>query len=59
MDVQILHMIDGAKKAEGMTVTELTEEELQAFKDAVADFRNELIDSYGEEACAAFGIVKE
>lgn len=46
-------------KAEGMTVTELTEEELQAFKDAVADFRNELIDSYGEEACAAFGIVKE
>lgn len=40
----------------GMTVTELTEEELRAFKDVVADFRNEMIESYGQEACAAFGI---
>ncbi len=43
----------------GMTVTRLTDEELQAFKDAVKDFRNEMIDSYGEDRCKAFGIEKE
>ena len=39
-----------------MQVDVLTEEQLQAFKDAVADTVAELKVSYGEEACAAFGI---
>ena len=41
---------------EGMQVDILTEEQLQAFKEAVADVTAELKQSYGEEACAAFGI---
>ena len=41
---------------EGMQVEILTEDQLQAFKDAVADVTAELKQSYGEEACAAFGI---
>ncbi len=40
----------------GMQVDVLTEEQLQAFKDAVADVSDELKAEYGEEACAAFGI---
>lgn len=40
----------------GMQVDVLTEEQLQAFKDAVADVSAELKAEYGEEACAAFGI---
>lgn len=46
-------------REKGMTVTELSEEELQPFKEEVNDFRNKMIDSYGEEACEAFGITKE
>ena len=42
---------------EGMQVEILTEDQLQAFKDAVADVTAELKQSYGEEACAAFGRV--
>ena len=41
---------------EGMQVEILTEDQLQAFKDAVADVTAELKQDYGEEACAAFGI---
>ena len=44
---------------EGMQVEILTEDQLQAFKDAVADVTAELKQSYGEEACAAFGSIKE
>ena len=40
----------------GMQVDVLTEEQLHAFKDAVADVSAELKAEYGEEACAAFGI---
>lgn len=40
----------------GMTVTELTEEELEAFKEAVQPVREKFMDKYGEEACAAFQI---
>lgn len=48
-------LIEGFR-ASGMQVDILTEEQLQAFKDAVADVTAELKASYGEEACAAFGI---
>lgn len=41
---------------EGMQVDILTEEQLQAFKDAVAELTTELKADYGEDACAAFGI---
>ena len=41
---------------EGMQVDILTEEQLQAFKDAVAELTAELKADYGEDACAAFGI---
>jgi tripartite ATP-independent transporter DctP family solute receptor len=46
-------------EAKGMKVTQLSEEELQAFKNVVNDFRNKMIDKYGTEACSAFGIEKE
>lgn len=48
-------LIQGFRDA-GMQVDVLTEEQLQAFKDAVADVSAELKAGYGEEACAAFGI---
>ena len=40
----------------GMQVDILTEDELQAFKDAVAGVTADLKAEYGEDACAAFGI---
>lgn len=40
----------------GMTVTELTAEELEAFKQAVQPVRQKFMEKYGEEACAAFQI---
>lgn len=46
-------------RAGGMIVTEPTEEEIAAFRAQVTDTKNKLIDTYGEEACSAFGIVKE
>ena len=48
-------LIQGFKDA-GMQVEILTEEQLQAFKDAVADVSAELKAEYGADACAAFGI---
>ena len=40
----------------GMQVDILTEDQLQAFKDAVAGVTADLKTEYGEDACAAFGI---
>ena len=40
----------------GVTVTELTEEELQVFKEAVQPVREKFMNKYGEEACEAFQI---
>lgn len=40
----------------GMTVTELTPEELEAFKTAVQPVREKFMTKYGEEACRAFQI---
>lgn len=40
----------------GMTVTELTEEELAVFKQAVDPVRQKFMEKYGEEACTAFQI---
>lgn len=48
-------LIQGFQDA-GMQVDILTEEQLQAFKDAVSDVTAELKAQYGEAACAAFGI---
>ena len=43
-------------KEEGMTVTYPTDEEMAAFEEAIADFKVEMIEYFGEDACAAFGI---
>lgn len=40
----------------GVTVTTLTAEQLQAFKDIVEPVQQTLAAAYGEEACAAFGL---
>ncbi|MCD8334384.1 MAG: DctP family TRAP transporter solute-binding subunit [Clostridiales bacterium] len=42
----------------GMTITYLTEEEKAVFEDAIADWKDSMIDYFGEDACAAFNITK-
>lgn len=42
----------------GVTITELTEEEHQAFVDAAQPAREYFIEKFGEEACAAWGLTK-
>lgn len=46
-------------RSEGMTVTELTEEELDAFKEEISGVKQEFIEKYGEKACEAFRIESE
>ena len=46
-------------EAEGMNVTELTEEELDAFKESISGMKQEFIKKYGEKACEAFDIEEE
>ncbi|WP_104803843.1 DctP family TRAP transporter solute-binding subunit [Blautia marasmi] len=46
-------------KSEGMTVTELNAEELDAFKEEIRGVKQEFIDKYGEKACKAFRIESE
>ena len=55
LEAEESQLVEGFRE-KGMQVKELSAEELQAFKDAVADTRQGFIDSYGEEACSAFGI---
>ena len=43
----------------GCEVYELSPEEVEVFKAAVADVTAEYAAQYGEDACAAFGIVVE
>ena len=43
-------------EAAGMTITYLTEEEQAAFDEAIAPFKAEMIEYFGADACAAFGI---
>ncbi len=43
-------------EAAGMTITYLTEEENQAFADAISAWKGEMIETFGTEACDAFGI---
>lgn len=43
-------------EAGGMTITYLTDEEQAAFEDYIADFKQEMIEYFGADACAAFGI---
>lgn len=43
----------------GMTVTEPTKEEMAVFHEAMKETKQKLIEQYGEEACAAFGIKAE
>ena len=59
---QIVSSMDTIKEqfiASGNEVYELSDEEIQVFKDAVADVTREYAAQYGEEACAAFDIVVE
>ena len=42
----------------GMTITYLTDEQKADFADAIADWKADMIDSFGKEACDAFGITK-
>ena len=43
-------------KEGGMTITYLTDEELDAFKEVIADWRQGIIDQYGKDACSYFKI---
>ena len=43
-------------EAGGMTITYLTEEEQAAFDETIAPFKAEMIEYFGADACAAFGI---
>ena len=45
-------------EAKGMTITDLTDEQKAAFAEAIADWKAGMIDRFGEDACAAFGITK-
>ena len=49
-------MIINKFEEHGMQVTRLTQQEMDAFKEVVADFRQELMDKYGQQACEAFQI---
>ena len=51
-EAQILEEFEAA----GMTITYLTEEEQAAFDEAISDFKAEMIEYFGTDACAAFGI---
>lgn len=42
----------------GMTITYLTDEQKADFADAIADWKADMIDNFGKEACDAFGITK-
>lgn len=55
LEAEEAQLVEGFRE-KGMQVKELSSEELQAFKDAIADTRQGFIESYGQEACAAFGI---
>ncbi len=41
---------------EGMTITYLTDDEKAVFEDAIADWKQSMIEYFGEDACAAFNI---
>ncbi len=43
-------------REKGMIITELTEEELGVFKEAVQPVRRKFMEKYGDKACAAFQI---
>lgn len=46
-------------RQKGMTVTELSEEELMDFEDEISGVKQEFIKKYGKEACEAFDIQGE
>lgn len=43
-------------KAQGMTITYLTEEQQAVFNEAIAPFKKEMIEKFGKHACDSFGI---
>lgn len=43
-------------KDQGMTITYLTDEQKAVFNEAIADFKAEMIENFGKDACDAFGI---
>lgn len=56
------NVVDGEKAKRkiiedyGVVITDLTPEQLQAFKDKLGDYYKEVKQTYGEEACKALGI---
>ncbi len=46
-------------RAAGMTITYLTEAETEAFAQAIAPWKQEMIDTFGKDACDAFGITAQ
>ena len=45
-------------ESEGMIITYLTDEQKAVFAEAISEWKASMIDRFGEEACAAFGITK-
>lgn len=46
-------------KEKGMTITQLTDDERADFATAIADWKKEMFAYFGEDACAAFGMISE
>lgn len=46
-------------RKDGMKITTLSDSEMGQFQKTCNDFRNEMIDFYGKDACEAFGITKK
>ena len=57
LEAEEAELLAGFEK-NGMEITYLTNEQKAAFADAIADWKAGMIDRFGEDACAAFGISK-
>ena len=57
LEAEEAELLAGFEK-NGMEITYLTDEQKAAFADAIADWKAGMIDRFGEDACAAFGITK-
>ena len=57
LEAEEAELLAGFEK-NGMEITYLTDEQKAVFADAIADWKAGMIDRFGEDACAAFGITK-
>lgn len=55
LEAEEADLLQGFEDA-GMVITQLTDEEKQAFSDAIADWKAGIIAQFGESACSAFNI---